>query len=177
MLVGSLETCDLPEFGISHLHMRVDTGAKTSSLHVDNIEEFERDGDRWIQFDIHPDIYHVDQVVRSEARITSRRRIKSSNATKQRRYVVETTLAMGGFSWPIELTLTDRSEMSYLMLLGRQGMKGKLIVDPELQYCLGETDKSARKHPLKPKKKKAKTKAKAKVKKASVQVPDVPPAG
>lgn len=163
LLVGSLETCDLPNLGISHLHMRVDTGAKTSSLHVDNIEEFERDGEPWIQFDIHPDIYHVDQVVRREARIKSRRRIKSSNATKQRRYVVETMLSMGGHSWSIELTLTDRSEMSYLMLLGRQGMKGKLIVDPEMQYCLGETTQSARKPPIKPKKKvKAKTKAKVK---------------
>jgi len=163
LLVGSLETCDLPKLGINDLHMRVDTGAKTSSLHVDNIEEFERDGKRWIRFDIHPDIYHVDEVVRREARIKSRRRIKSSNATKQRRFVVETTLSMGGYSWPIELTLTDRSEMSYLMLLGRQGMKGKLIVDPELKYCLGEPDQSARREMIAPP---PKPKTKKKVKKS-----------
>lgn len=163
LLVGSLETCDLPKLGITHLHMRVDTGAKTSSLHVDNIEEFERDGKAWITFDIHPDIHHVEQVVRREARIKSRRRIKSSNATQQRRYVVETTLSMGGYSWPIELTLTDRSEMSYLMLLGRQGMKGRLIVDPELKYCLGEPERPARKaaHKTKTKRKVKKVKKKA----------------
>lgn len=138
MLVGALETCDLPELGITHLHMRVDTGAKTSSLHVDNIAEFTRDNVLWIQFDLHPDIYHVEQTVRGEARVKSRRRIKSSNATKQRRYVVETTITMATQTWPIELTLTDRSEMTYLMLLGRQGMRGRLIVDPDLKYCLGK---------------------------------------
>ncbi len=161
ILVGALETCDLPELGIQQLHMRVDTGAKTSSLHVDNIEEIERDGRLWIQFDIHPDIYHVDQVTRCEARVKSRRRIKSSNATKQRRYVVETTLTMATHSWPIELTLTDRSEMTYLMLLGRQGMRGRLIVDPELKYCLGKPDTPARSLTVKKKTKLKKRTAKA----------------
>ena len=59
-IVGALEICDLPKLEISQLHIRVDTGAKTSSLHVDNIEEFTKDGETWVNFDIHPNIHDVD---------------------------------------------------------------------------------------------------------------------
>ena len=53
-IVGAVELCDLPKLAISDLNVRVDTGAATSSLHVDNIEEFDQDGELWIKFDIHP---------------------------------------------------------------------------------------------------------------------------
>ncbi len=137
MLIGALELCNLPELGISGLHVRVDTGATTSSLHVDNIQDFRRDKKRYIRFDIHPDNHDVSRVVACEARVKSMRRVKSSTATEQRRCVILTVLEMGGRRWPIELTLTDRSEMTYLMLLGRQAMAGRILVDPELEYVLG----------------------------------------
>ena len=63
-LIGALECANLPELGIYNLTMRVDTGAATSSLHVDNIEEFKRDDERWIRFDIHPDIHSHIVVIR-----------------------------------------------------------------------------------------------------------------
>ena len=135
-IVGSLELCDLPELSISELNVRVDTGAATSSLHVDNIDDFERDGESWVSFDIHPDIHQVSKIVRREAKIEDVRKIKSSTATREKRYVITTTIIMAGMSWPIQLTLTDRSEMSYLMLLGREAMQGRLIVDPEHEYLL-----------------------------------------
>lgn len=136
LLVGSLEECGLPDLKIDALSMRVDTGAKTSSLHVDNIEEFERNGELWVSFDIHPDIYNVTTIVKREAKVNAQRHIKSSNATRQKRYVIDTRIELGDQSWVIDLTLTDRSEMSYLMLLGRQAMEGRLIVDPEKEYLL-----------------------------------------
>ena len=135
-LVGSLEQCNLPDLAIKGLHVRVDTGAATSSLHVDNIEEFKRDKEKWITFDIHPDIHDVKKLFKCEAKVTSRRKVKSSTATKQRRYVIETMIEMGTETWPIQLTLTDRSEMTYLMLLGREAMAGKFIVDPSCEYLL-----------------------------------------
>lgn len=136
MLVGALELCDLPELEITNLTVRIDTGAATSSLHVDNIERFKRNNQSWIRFDIHPDYHNVDTIVRREAPVKEKRKIKSSNATKQRRVVIDTEITMGGQTWEIELTLTDRSGMSYLMLLGRQAMNGRLIVDPEHEYLL-----------------------------------------
>jgi hypothetical protein len=123
--------------GITKLNVRVDTGAATSSIHVDNIEEFEQGDDLWIRFDIHPDIHDVKKLKRCEAKVEGQRRVKSSTATRQKRYVISTDIKMADLRWPIQLTLTDRSEMTYLMLFGREAMAGKFIVDPELEYLLG----------------------------------------
>lgn len=135
-LVGAIELCDLPELSIYQLNVRVDTGAATSSLHVDNIDEFEKDGTQWVSFDIHPDIHDVSQIVRREAPVVTKKRVKSSTATLEKRYVIETIIVMAGESWPIQITLTDRSEMTYLMLFGREGLNGRFIVDPEFEYLL-----------------------------------------
>lgn len=143
LLLGALEVCDLPQLAIEGLHIRVDTGAATSSLHVDNIQEIDRDGELWVSFDIHPDIHQVSRIVRREAKVQATRKVKSSTATRERRYVISTILTLGGESWPIELTLTDRSEMTYLMLLGREAMTGRVMVDPEFDYLLTQDDKQS----------------------------------
>jgi len=139
-LVGALEQCNLPQLKLNSIETRVDTGATTSSLHVDNIVEFkkERGKEKWVRFDIHPDTHDVSQVVQREAKVKSVRKVKSSNATHQRRLVIETDILIAGMRWCIELTLTDRSEMKYLMLLGREAMSGRLIVDPEHEFLLSE---------------------------------------
>jgi len=136
LLLGALEKCDLPDIGIANLVMRVDTGATTSSLHVENIEEFQKNGKTWISFDIHPDVYDVVKKTRHSSKIKARRKVKSSTATLERRYVIETTLAIGDHSWPIKMTLTDRSEMTYMMLLGREAMSDKILVDPSAEFLI-----------------------------------------
>tara|TARA_R110002167_G_scaffold60861_3_gene171550 strand:- start:541 stop:969 length:429 start_codon:yes stop_codon:yes gene_type:complete len=137
-LVGALELCDLPQLKLSGLEARVDTGATTSSLHVDNIVKFKKEKEKWVRFDIHPDSHDVSKLMQREAKVKSVRKVKSSNATKQTRYVIETDISIAGMQWGIELTLTDRSEMKYLMLLGREAMSGRLIVDPEHEFLLTE---------------------------------------
>ncbi len=135
-----MEFCDLPELEISQLNVRVDTGAATSSLHVDNIEEFEKFDETWIRFDIHPDIHNVERVVRREAPVVGKKQVKSSTATREKRYVIDTPIVMDDMRWTIQLTLTDRSEMTYLMLLGREAMNGRLVVEPEFEYLLTGKD-------------------------------------
>lgn len=142
VIVGALEECDLPELHITSLNIRVDTGAKTSSLHVDNIEPENLGDEQWVSFDIHPDIHNVERVVRRSAKVKGERGIKSSNASKEKRFVIETTICMGSQSWPIEVTLTDRSSMSYLMLLGREAMQGRFLVNPSREYLLGKKEAS-----------------------------------
>lgn len=137
MLVGAVEYCDLPELDIKRMKIRVDTGAATSSLHVDNVEEYRVQGKRWVSFDIHPRVHRVSKVVRAKARVVSKRRVKSSTADTQKRIVIATELSMGGQSWTIQLTLTDRSLMTYPMLLGRQAMAGRILVDPGREFVLG----------------------------------------
>jgi hypothetical protein len=139
-IVGAVELCDLPAFTITDLNVRVDTGAATSSLHVDNIEEFEVDDELWIRFDIHPDIHNVDRVVRREVKVEAKKRVKSSTATREKRYVIITPIVMDSVQWDIQLTLTDRSEMTYLMLLGREAMSGHFLVDPEHDFLLTGKD-------------------------------------
>lgn len=135
-LIGSLELCSLPDLEINDLCVRVDTGAKTSSVHVDNIVELEEGDKLFISFDIHPDFHDVDVVVQRKAEVEKVRTIKSSNGTKEKRYVIITELVVAGQTWDIELTLADRSEMSYLMLLGRTSMEGRFIVDPSREFIL-----------------------------------------
>ena len=79
-MIGALEYGNMPELGITNLVMRVDTGAATSSLHVDNIEEFQRNDERWIRFDIHPDIHDVERTVKCESKVLSQKKIKSSQS-------------------------------------------------------------------------------------------------
>jgi hypothetical protein len=138
LILGSLEVCDLPDIGVTDLQMRVDTGAKTSSIHVDHMCQFKQNGKLWVKFDIHPDFYNVDSVVQCQSLIHDVRTVKSSNGEAQERYVIKTLLKLGHLSWPIEITLTDRSDMSNLMLLGREGMGEKILVDPSQSFLISD---------------------------------------
>ncbi|AZQ84514.1 ATP-dependent zinc protease [Colwellia sp. Arc7-635] len=129
-IIGRLESITLPELAIADLQVRVDTGAKTSSLHVDNIVKFRKDGKVMVKFDLHPDVHSVDNIVSCEAPIHDIRRVKSSNGTSEQRYVIATPVHLGDEHWTIEITLTDRSDMSYLMLFGREAIGDKFLVDP-----------------------------------------------
>jgi len=136
LIIGSIEVCSLPEIGIDQLQIRVDTGAKTSSLHVDNIAKFTKAGKPWIKFDIHPDVYDIKKVSTCESALHDIRKVKSSNGVSEERYVILTLMRLSDQSWPIEITLTNRSDMSYLMLLGREGMGKKVLVDPSKRFLL-----------------------------------------
>jgi hypothetical protein len=138
LIIGALETCSLPELAINDLQIRVDTGAKTSSLHVDDIEKERKDGKLGASFNIHPDIYDVHKIVRCWAPIVDVRQIKSSNGSSEQRLVIKTLFKLGDVEKEIEVTLTDRSGMSYLMLLGRQGMGTDFLVDPSESFLVSD---------------------------------------
>jgi hypothetical protein len=129
-IIGRLESIALPELGIEDMQVRVDTGAKTSSLHVDNIVKYIENGQPWVKFDIHPDIHNVEKLIACKALISDIRKIKSSNGNAEQRYVIETPMTLGKETWPIEISLTDRADMNYLMLFGREAIGKRLLVDP-----------------------------------------------
>lgn len=132
ILVGSRETINLPELGLFGIATRIDTGAQTSSLHVDHISENKETG--MLDFEFHADTHDVSKTKKCSANILGRKRVKSSNGEIERRYIISTVALMGNLKWTIKLTLTDRSKMTHLMLLGRQAMKGLILVDPEFSY-------------------------------------------
>lgn len=138
IVIGVLETCNLPELNISDLQIRIDTGAKTSSLHVDDIKRERRGGRLGVSFTLHPDIYDVDVVTNCWAPVSDVRRIKSSNGAIEQRLIIKTTLVMHTVEKEIEITLTNRSDMSYLMLLGREGMGKDFLVDPSQTFLVSE---------------------------------------
>jgi len=129
IIIGRLESIALPELGIEELQVKIDTGAKTSSLHVDNIVKYMEKGKLSVKFDIHPDIHNVERLISCKAVISDIRKIKSSNGVAEQRYVIKTPMRMGNETWPIEITLTDRTDMNYLMLFGREAIGNRLLVD------------------------------------------------
>ena len=135
-VVGNQEWCAFPDLNIPAVKARVDSGAKTSSLHAFNIKVFEKDGQDWIGFDIHPLQRNKKVNIYCEALLIDKRMVKSSNGKGKRRYVIMTTLKLGEDPWPIELTLANRDSMGFRMLLGREAMKSRLMIDPDEKFLL-----------------------------------------
>lgn len=138
VIVGSEEWCSFPSLGIPTIKARVDSGAKTSALHAVNIVPFEKNGEKWLKFDVNPLQNNGKTIKHCEAKMIDKRIVKSSSGTRESRYVIQTTLALGGNHWEVELTLTNRDSMGYRMLLGREAMSGRVLVDPEQHFLLGQ---------------------------------------
>ncbi|MDH5767072.1 MAG: RimK/LysX family protein, partial [Gammaproteobacteria bacterium] len=143
IIVGSEEWCSLPAMGIPAIKARVDSGAKTSSIHAFNIQTFRRSGQTWVSFEVHPIQNDRRTVIRCEQPVIDKRTVKSSSGISETRYVVVTTIKAGHDAWDIELTLANRDSMGYRMLLGREAMNGRMLVDPSLSFCLGEVKAGA----------------------------------
>ena len=138
IIVGSEEWCSFPALGVPAIKARVDSGAKTSSMHAFNIHKFRRDGESWVSFEVHPLQNDRRTVIRCERPVIDKRVVKSSSGVSETRYVISAAIKAGGDVWDIELTLANRDSMGYRMLLGREAMHGRIIVDPSLSFCLGE---------------------------------------
>jgi ribosomal protein S6--L-glutamate ligase len=136
IIVGSEEWCALPALGIPAIKVRVDSGAKTSSLHAFNLRAFKRQGVLWVSFEVHPLQHNRRTIIRCEAEVIDKRMVKSSTGIAEKRYVIRTTLQHASASWDIELTLSNRDSMGFRMLLGREAMMGRILVDPAAG-CLG----------------------------------------
>ena len=137
VILGSEEWFSFPDLGIPSIKARVDSGAKTSALHAVNITPFLKDDTNWVRFDINPIQKNQKTVIHCEAPLVDKRIVKSSSGFREQRYVIQTTLDIGADSWPIEMTLTNRDSMGFRMLLGREAMSGRALVDPEQSYLIG----------------------------------------
>ena len=140
LIVGSEEWCSLPGLGLPAIKARVDSGAATSSLHAFNIVPFQRDGELWISFEVHPLQNDRSVVVRHEAPVLEQRSVRNTSGISENRCVIREELVLGEQRWPIELTLTNRDAMGYRMLLGREAMVGRVLVDPEGSHQLGDVE-------------------------------------
>lgn len=136
-VMGWREWVTLPELGIPAIKAKIDTGARTSALHAFKIESFTRNKMDYIRFWIHPlRKKHIELVC--EAPVFEKRIVKDSGGHVEERYVIRTPVSIGGRTWDIEITLTDREDMLFRMLLGRSAINsGNFIIDPKASYLYG----------------------------------------
>ncbi|MEM1025783.1 MAG: RimK/LysX family protein [Myxococcota bacterium] len=139
MRVGWREWVGLPELGVTRIQGKMDTGAKTSALHAVNLREEIRDGERSVRFDV-PKTTSSSQGPQALVRVVDERTIRSSNGGTEIRPVIETRVQIGGGCWPIELTLTDRGQMGFRLLLGRQALRSRVLVDPGQAFICDPLD-------------------------------------
>ena len=133
-VIGWREWVALPDLGVDLIKTKVDTGARTSALHAFHIDPFKQKGKDWVRFAVHP-IQGDDDVVRvCTSLVHDSRMVTNSGGMSERRWVIGTTIVLGDESWAIELTLTNRDEMGFRMLIGRTAIKGRFIVDPGQSY-------------------------------------------
>ena len=125
-LIGWRELVHLPEIGLHDIEAKIDTGARTSSLHGEVIEEFEREGERFVRFsvDFGDGQPHVCEAVHVDIR-----GITSSNGETQRRYVIKTPMRIGDVEFRAEITLANRGSMKFPMLVGRSSLRRHFVVD------------------------------------------------
>lgn len=143
-IIGAAELVDLPEWGITNLRAKVDTGARSSALHVENVREV---APGKVTFDVRLHRKKHDRRVTVHATIVRRSRVKPSSGHSQLRLFVATTLRLGPVERRVELSLVSRERMIYRMLIGRTALGHSFLVDPARRYILKQpkaAKKSAR---------------------------------
>lgn len=135
---GWEEWIGLPGLGLPAIKAKVDTGAKTSALHAYDIETFGPASKPQVRFTVHPIPGREDLVIPCSAPLLDRRDVTSSNGESESRYVIESMINVGGQSWPIEMTLTNRGQMASRMLLGRQALKDHIQIVATDRFCQPE---------------------------------------
>lgn len=128
----------LPDFGLRAIKVKLDSGARSSSLHVEALEEFERGGRPWLRFSLDPLTRSGRKARWFEAPLVDRRRVTDSAGNATLRPFIRTRLEVAGEIFEIETNLTDRRGMLFPMLLGRTAMAGRIVVDPQRSFVLGE---------------------------------------
>jgi hypothetical protein len=133
-VLGVAEYVDLPEWRVLRLRAKVDTGARSSALHVDNLREVSRGR---VRFDVRLQRNRPERRVTIEAPIVRRARVRSSSGVSEVRIFVATLVRVGSVLLEAEFGLVDRQRMIYRMLLGRAALGVRFLIDPSRRYLLG----------------------------------------
>lgn len=136
-LIGWREWVGLPQLGIDSVKAKVDTGARSSSLHAFDVEAFDRDGTTWVRFVVHPKQRDDATTVEAEAAVLEYRSVRSSSGEESTRPVILTPVRICGVEYEVELTLANRDAMGFRMLLGREAFRRRFLIDPGRSYCGG----------------------------------------
>lgn len=133
-VLGWREWVSLPGLHIDRIKAKVDTGARTSALHAFALRPFTESGQPKIQFDIHPIQHNVKDRITCVANIIDKRIVTDSGGHEEERYVIETPIYIAGQTWSIEITLAEREDMLFRMLLGRSALRKRFIINPARSF-------------------------------------------
>lgn len=142
--VGWREWVALPELGVPAIKAKVDTGARSSSLHAFHVEEFVRRGVAMLRFQVHPFQRDSKTTIECEAPLLERRKVRSSSGHAVERPVILTQLELCGVRYEVEITLARRDAMGFRMLLGREAVRRRFVIDPGRSYYGGRPAKELR---------------------------------
>jgi hypothetical protein len=142
LTLGWREWVSLPDLGLGRIKAKVDTGARTSTLHAFAVRDFEEDGRKRVEFKIHPRQKDIETETVCVADVVDERVVRDSGGHEELRWVIESMLSIGEHAWPIEITLTSRDDMLFRMLIGRTAIKGRATVDPARSYVVGKKRKT-----------------------------------
>jgi hypothetical protein len=135
-VIGWREWLSLPDLGIQAVKAKIDTGARSSAIHAFDIKSRSFRGRTRLRFKVHPYQHSSHETWESEAYVIDQRQIRNSGGSTELRYVILTTAQLDEYEWPIELTRTTRDVMGFRMLLGRQALRGRFLIDPRRSFLL-----------------------------------------
>jgi hypothetical protein len=135
-IIGWREWLALPQLRIDAVKAKIDTGARSSSLHVDSIDEDVRDGITWLRFSLNTGRRGAD-FVQCEAPAFDRRNVTDSGGHVTERWFIRTMIRLAGIEWETEINLTNRRNMLFPMLLGRTALSAQFRIDPQLSFVCG----------------------------------------
>ena len=133
-ILGRREWISLPDLGLMAIKAKIDTGAKTSSLHARSIELCGSPSRPRVRFIVHPIPMRPKIAITCEADVIDERTITSSNGAQERRFIIDAKVQLGERTWTAEMGLTNRSVMTYRCLLGRQAIPADMLVDPASSF-------------------------------------------
>lgn len=142
LVVGWREWVGLPGLGVDRIKAKIDTGARTSSLHAFDIETLRSRGRDLVKFKVHPLQRNSRKLIQCQAELYDERYVTSSSGHSSLRPVILTRLQVGTHIWEVELTLTNRDKMGFRMLIGRQAIRKHLLVHAGKSYILGTSKRS-----------------------------------
>ena len=136
-IIGSEEWCEIESLGIPAIKARIDSGAKTSSIQATKFGSFNRNHETWVRFKVNPMQDNLSLTLDCVTKVIDVRKVKNSSGVAQKRFLILVPIRMGKQTFEIELTLSKRDNMEYRMLLGREAMQKRYMVNPDLSFCLG----------------------------------------
>jgi hypothetical protein len=142
--VGWREWVSLPDLGVAWVKAKLDTGARSSSIHAYDLSHFERDGAPWVRFEVHPWQSASGTSVTAECPVHDIRAVRSSSGHVEKRVVIRTDIVILERTIQAEVTLTNRDVMGFRMLVGREALRQGFVVDSRRSFLGGRPGAATR---------------------------------